>query len=102
MMEITEKNIIRECVIGIITIEHNIENSRFVGMTYLTDANYSIDLEAGDRVIGVVQAPAGTFEVYGVDDEGKEHRLGMEFGGATNHDWKKLFASTLERKAVKQ
>ena len=92
MKPITEENIFKECVVAIVVTETPTKGGAFVDMRYLTDdpGDWS-NLEDGEHIVGVLPAPPMTFEVHGVDDNGKMYRLGTEFEGASNPNWVDVF-----------
>lgn len=93
---------IKEPVLGILVVRHKRTDGKdFVSAWPIvsndeTFADVDVDLEEGDKVLGVLPAPSGTFKVLGLyPDEGHEEDLengtfkeiGFEFEEANNPDW---------------
>ena len=92
MKTITEDNIVKECIVAFAVTETSMKNGTFVDTKQLVDnMDEWMYLADGAHIVGVVPAPAMTFGVYGVSDDGCRYRLGTEFEGASNPNWVDVF-----------
>jgi hypothetical protein len=70
------------------------EPTHFVSVRPLTVSwegmEKDVDLEEDEKVIGVIPAPPGSYEVWGFLPDGKGQVLGYEFPGAYAPDWNKV------------
>jgi hypothetical protein len=91
--DITEEDIYKEAVTGFIVVNggagkgnyHHVYTEPICMWCDGLENNITIDKK--HTIIGILQAPAGSYRVYGFGEDGNEIELGYEYPGAYHPDW---------------
>lgn len=91
--KVTVSDIIREPILGYVLIKHTTKFGKIIfkepiiGWWEVPESD-GIELEGDDEIIGIIQAPPGSYLVFGTSEtRNTPIQLGTEFPGASHPDW---------------